>query len=173
MAHDCGVEMISTQFSLYEPDEKEAANILYLRDSAGNDWYEYQERFSDNTLKIAFTNDGVIRSADYDVSKLWPIDMSVAEMDKNAIPDGFDINGTWVFDGQRIVPVPVDYVALAELEKQRLLAEATAVIAPLQDAVDFGDATDEEAEKLTVWKKYRIMVNRVDTSNPVWPATPE
>ncbi|EEB8282163.1 tail fiber assembly protein, partial [Salmonella enterica] len=23
------------------------------------------------------------------------------------------------------------------------------------------------------WKKYRVLVNRVDTSNPVWPDKPE
>lgn len=156
-----------------EESEIATLGVSFLKDENGGDWYKLQGKFSDATLKIVYGADGVIRSADYDVSALWPAGMSVAEIDKNFVPDGFSINGDWMFDGQSIVPVPVDYVALAELEKQRLLAEATAVIAPLQDAVDFGDATDEEAGKLTAWKKYRIMVNRVDTSNPVWPATPE
>ncbi|MEY5509334.1 tail fiber assembly protein, partial [Salmonella enterica subsp. enterica serovar Corvallis] len=45
-------------------------------------------------------------------------------------------------------------------------------IAPLQDAVDLGIATDDEKAQLGEWKKYRVLVNRVDTSNPDWPEQP-
>ncbi|EEU6178823.1 tail fiber assembly protein, partial [Salmonella enterica] len=45
-------------------------------------------------------------------------------------------------------------------------------IAPLQDAVDLDIATDDEKAQLDEWKKYRVLVNRVDTSNPDWPAQP-
>ncbi|ECA4282321.1 tail fiber assembly protein, partial [Salmonella enterica subsp. enterica serovar Stanley] len=45
-------------------------------------------------------------------------------------------------------------------------------IAPLQDAVDLDIATDDEKAQLDEWKKYRILVNRVDTSNPDWPEKP-
>lgn len=55
-------------------------------------------------------------------------------------------------------------IAEAEAKKQSLLAEATNAIAPLQDAVDLDMATNEEAESLKEWKKYRVLLNRVDTS---------
>ncbi|EEH0122209.1 tail fiber assembly protein, partial [Salmonella enterica] len=29
-----------------------------------------------------------------------------------------------------------------------------------------------EKARLLAWKKYRVQVNRVDTSNPVWPEQP-
>ncbi|ECA4283821.1 phage tail protein, partial [Salmonella enterica subsp. enterica serovar Stanley] len=45
-------------------------------------------------------------------------------------------------------------------------------IAPLQDAVDLDIATDDEKAQLDEWKKYRILVNRVDTTNPDWPYVP-
>ncbi|ENY9400323.1 tail fiber assembly protein [Salmonella enterica] len=45
-------------------------------------------------------------------------------------------------------------------------------IAPLQDAVDLGIATNDEKAQLDEWKKYRVLVNRVDTSNPDWPEKP-
>ncbi|EBP2453867.1 tail fiber assembly protein, partial [Salmonella enterica] len=45
-------------------------------------------------------------------------------------------------------------------------------IAPLQDAVDLEIATDDEKARLDEWKKYRVRVNRVDTSNPAWPEKP-
>ncbi|HFJ3948690.1 TPA: tail fiber assembly protein [Salmonella enterica] len=58
----------------------------------------------------------------------------------------------------------------AEGTKSRLLQMASGKIAPLQDAVDLGIATDDEKAQLDEWKKYRVLVNRVDTSNPDWPA---
>lgn len=66
-------------------------------------------------------------------------------------------------------------IAEAEQKKQSLLAEANNAIAPLQDAVDLGMATDEEKAQLTAWKKYRVYLNRVDTSTAPdieWPLKP-
>ncbi|SUC29686.1 tail fiber assembly protein [Providencia rettgeri] len=52
----------------------------------------------------------------------------------------------------------------AEQQKQSLLAESNSAIAPLQDAVDLGMATDKEKAQLTAWKRYWVLLNRVDTS---------
>ncbi|EKK4598230.1 TPA: tail fiber assembly protein, partial [Escherichia coli] len=44
-----------------------------------------------------------------------------------------------------------------------------------QDAVDAGIATDEETSTLTQWKKYRVLLMRVDTSTAPdieWPTPP-
>ncbi|MCY9801762.1 tail fiber assembly protein [Citrobacter braakii] len=63
----------------------------------------------------------------------------------------------------------------AGAKKQYLVAEATATIAPLQDAVDLDMATGEEESALREWKIYRVLVNRVDTSlgaAVVWPTPP-
>ncbi|EIO8860797.1 tail fiber assembly protein, partial [Salmonella enterica] len=60
----------------------------------------------------------------------------------------------------------------AEETKKRLLQLATDKMAPLQDAVDLEEATDEEKARLNAWKKYRVLVNRVDTSKPEWPEAP-
>lgn len=67
-------------------------------------------------------------------------------------------------------------IADAEYQKQALLNEATAAIAPLQDAVDLGIATKTELMQLNTWKKYRVDLNRVDTSTAPdvdWPEKPE
>ncbi|ELA3844196.1 tail fiber assembly protein [Salmonella enterica] len=61
----------------------------------------------------------------------------------------------------------------AEETKNRLLQIASEKIAPLQDAVDLDIATDDEKAQLDEWKKYRVLVNRVDTANPDWPEKPE
>lgn len=60
----------------------------------------------------------------------------------------------------------------AENMKTTLRANADSEINWRQDAVDIGEATDEEAADLVNWKKYRILLMRVNTSNPVWPALP-
>ncbi|EOF5041064.1 tail fiber assembly protein [Providencia rettgeri] len=66
-------------------------------------------------------------------------------------------------------------IAEAEQRKQILLSEATEAIAPLQDAVELDIATDKEIALLKEWKKYRVLLNRVDTSlapNIEWPQKP-
>ncbi len=60
------------------------------------------------------------------------------------------------------LPSKEQLIAEAEYQKQALLNEATAAIAPLQDAVDLGIATDAEREQLKAWKEYRVEVNRVN-----------
>lgn len=42
--------------------------------------------------------------------------------------------------------------------------EFSEYIAPLQDAVDLEIATEEERSLLEAWNKYRVLLNRVDTS---------
>ena len=71
---------------------------------------------------------------------------------------------------------PEELVAQAESKKSRLMQTANAEIAPLQDAVDLGIATTKETAALTEWKKYRVLLNRVDTSKAPdidWPVPPE
>ena len=63
-----------------------------------------------------------------------------------------------------------------EAQKQYLIKAANEHIAYLQDAVELEIATDEEASSLKEWKKYRVLLNRIDTSlvsNINWPAKPE
>lgn len=73
-------------------------------------------------------------------------------------------------------PTGEQLVEQAELKKKRIMAEATTMIDPLQDAVDFDMATDGEIKSLKAWKKYRIMVNRIDATKAPdieWPVEPE
>ncbi|HAS1141130.1 tail fiber assembly protein [Enterobacter cloacae] len=73
-------------------------------------------------------------------------------------------------------PTKDELISAAEAQKQRLLADATAAVAPLQDAVDLGMATETEIARLHEWKKYRVHLNRVDTTKTTdieWPELPE
>lgn len=60
----------------------------------------------------------------------------------------------------------------AESKKSSLMQQANDNIAPLQDAADLGMATESKKQKLADWKKYRVLLSRVDTStapNLEWP----
>lgn len=63
----------------------------------------------------------------------------------------------------------------AELMKNALMNAANSELSPLQDAEDLGIATDEEKAALTNWKKYRVLLMRIDTSKAPgieWPTPP-
>lgn len=60
-------------------------------------------------------------------------------------------------------------------KKDSLMSVATVSVAPLQDAVDLEMATDEEIKSLNAWKKYRVLLNRIDANTAgdiKWPAVP-
>ncbi|WP_370621397.1 tail fiber assembly protein [Citrobacter portucalensis] len=62
--------------------------------------------------------------------------------------------------------------AAAEAKKARLRSWADSEIDWRQDAVDVGIATKEETAALSEWKKYRVLLMRVDSAKPVWPTPP-
>jgi len=65
------------------------------------------------------------------------------------------------------------------IASSRLAAEmdlANRTIAPLQDAVDISIATDEEIARLSEWKRYRVVLSRIDINKALdieWPIRPE
>ncbi|EPS5424385.1 TPA: tail fiber assembly protein [Klebsiella michiganensis] len=63
-------------------------------------------------------------------------------------------------------------VAAAETQKKHMIAQVSADISILQDAVTLNMATDAEKFTLTSMQAYRVLLNRVDTSlapDIVWP----
>jgi hypothetical protein len=70
-------------------------------------------------------------------------------------PDGYPM----------LVPPPAptaeQLAARAVAERDALLAEAAIRIAPLQDAVDIGEAMPADEADLLAWKQYRVKLNRI------------
>ncbi|MDN4268250.1 tail fiber assembly protein [Citrobacter freundii] len=67
------------------------------------------------------------------------------------------------------------HITQATQQKESLLVLAASKIAPLQDAVDIGIATEAEAALLLAWKKYRVLLNRInpnDAPDIDWPDMP-
>ncbi|EEH3380872.1 tail fiber assembly protein [Salmonella enterica] len=66
-------------------------------------------------------------------------------------------------------------IASASTTKAALIKSASEQIEPLQDAVDLDMATDEEKARFNEWRKYRVLLTRVDTSTApaiTWPEAP-
>ncbi|EEW2264213.1 tail fiber assembly protein [Escherichia coli] len=89
------------------------------------------------------------------------------------------IGGTYKEGVFNVPPEPEvpkeDLISQAEQQKANLIAEASQTISILQDAVDLDMATDAEAAALPLWKNYRVLLNRVDTSTAPdinWPEMP-
>ncbi|EDW9603353.1 DUF4376 domain-containing protein, partial [Salmonella enterica subsp. enterica serovar Ohio] len=66
-------------------------------------WYECQKHFADDTLKFTYDDNGVITCITRDVSGLWPVGLSVAEVPDTTANRRADISGWWGFDGEKIV----------------------------------------------------------------------
>lgn len=166
-------------FVQYEPEYKDFLfNAIFIQSEEGLDWYYHMSRFQADTLKICYDKNNVIRSYSNQVDRLFPLGMSVSEVDPTEVPIGLNIHGEWAWNGTEIIPRQLtkeEERQLAETRKSELLAEAADVIAPLQDASDLGIATDEESATLLLWKRYRVMLNRLDLSTAPaidWPERP-
>ncbi|EFM2063663.1 tail fiber assembly protein [Escherichia fergusonii] len=103
------------------------------------------------------------------ISELGPLPENVTWLS----PDGEyqKWNGTtWVKDAEA---EKLFRIREAEETKNSLMQVASEHIAPLQDAADLEIATEEETSLLEAWKKYRVLLNRVDILEPVWPVQPQ
>jgi len=93
------------------------------------------------------------------------------------------IGSTWggsVFTDPPVAPAPpAPPPTAAQVLAQRdgLLTQAALRMAPLQDAVDLGDATAAEEAVLKAWKQYRVKLMRIEPQEGfpaavVWPDAP-
>ncbi|MEX1770678.1 tail fiber assembly protein [Escherichia coli] len=76
----------------------------------------------------------------------------------------------WVTDDEAKRQAQISY---ANSKKDELLKYASVKIAILQDAVDLCIATDEEKVLLNEWKKYRVLVNRLNEDDIIQMKVPE
>ena len=93
-------------------------------------------------------------------------------MDQNSEFDSWD-GEKWVLDTEK---QRQHYINIAIAQKKQLLNEANAQIEYLQDAVDADIATDAEKNLLAEWKKYRVLLNRIDVNlapNIEWLQKPQ
>lgn len=78
----------------------------------------------------------------------------------------------WVLDTEK---QRKHHIAAATANKKQLLAYANEQIGYLQDAIDADLVTDNEKTLFAEWKKYRVLLNRVDVNlapDIEWPTEP-
>ncbi|EPL1955198.1 tail fiber assembly protein [Citrobacter freundii] len=125
-----------------------------------------------------------LHHAQYDLAGTWPddavaVDESVyTEFAATTTPAGkMRVAGADGMPEWGDIPAPTkeELIAQAGEEKALRISEASTKISPFQDAADLGIATEEEVVQLTEWKKYRVLLNRVDISEAPdinWPEKP-
>lgn len=127
-------------------------------------------------MKVMFDATGVICCAEVDAAGMWPIDCSVIEINADKLPPDFSCNGQWVWNGKAITQKELsqsEILARNETIKAHLMSAANSALTPLQMAVKYNIATEEEQSLLERWEIYTVLLNRVDTCNPAWPDTPQ
>ncbi|NHB87106.1 tail fiber assembly protein, partial [Photorhabdus tasmaniensis] len=90
-------------------------------------------------------------------------------------PTDFDKwNGKeWVVDKDLLKSHQIDE---AKQQQAALLRQANETLSLLQDSVDLEVATDSEKAALLEWKKYRVLLTRVDVNQAPdvqWPPVPK
>ncbi|EBR0843445.1 tail fiber assembly protein [Salmonella enterica] len=164
----------------------------FLESDDGQDWYECQSLFSDDTAKIMYDHEGVIwgvvnkpvpqRGNTYAVSMLWPVNMSVAEIDAADCPDDCRGDGSWLYRDGKVLPVPVDYQAKAETTRQKLLNDADNAIKDWRTELTLGIISDENKAALILWMNYINVLKSLDLTDVSdeatftairWPTLPQ
>lgn len=141
--------------------------VLFLRDEEGRDWYDSQKLFDDNSLKFVFSSAGVITSKSYDVSTLWPIGNSVAEIPDSRVPKNLDIDGNWMFDGKSIVPrtyTAEEWQTRAEQQRQDLITSANTITADWRTELQLDIISDDDKTILVKWMAYIKAIKALDVS---------
>ncbi|WP_424765418.1 hypothetical protein [Necropsobacter rosorum] len=88
----------------YTPEEKEfGEDVLYLKGESGEDWYHAQSEFKTDTVKVAYNNDGLIVSQSNDVTALFPLGLSVIEIESE---NRQDLIGKYIKNGMLIDAPP-------------------------------------------------------------------
>ena len=151
--------------------------VLYFEDETGQDWYKLRdEKWQGESCFIAVGADGFISTwADNPNFLTLSEGVSIYEISPEALPEDVS-DQPYRYENGEFVKFVQPAIEVAAQQKSTLLSQAAAVIAPLQDAVDVDDATDEELASLKAWKKFRVALNRLDLAAAPdidWPAVPE
>lgn len=144
---------------------------LYFQDVHGRDWYETLISWKG---AVSLDDDGIVIAYEKDVSYMGMEEgRNVYEVEPLNVPD--DVLGNYKYSGEVFNDIRPNAEELAEQKRKELMEGANLAITPLQDAVDLGIATDSEYALLLDWKKYRVLLNRIEVDSATdiqWPEVP-
>ncbi|EOV8356343.1 tail fiber assembly protein [Escherichia coli] len=153
-------------------------DVIWLWSEDGKNWYEEQKNFQENTIKLAYTAEGIIVAIDKDVSAINPEGLSVVELPDITTNRRADISGNWMFKDGAVIKrtyTEEEQRQQAENEKQSLLQLVRDKTQLWDSQLRLGIISDENKQKLTEWMLYAQKVESTDTSSlPVtFPEQPE
>ncbi|HAJ2018794.1 TPA: tail fiber assembly protein [Escherichia coli] len=153
-------------------------NVIWLWSEDGKNWYEEVKNFQENTIKLAYTVEGIIVAMDKDVSAINPEGLSVVELPDITANRRADISGKWMFKDGVVIKrtyTEEEQRQQAENEKQSLLQLVRDKTQLWDSQLRLGIISDENKQKLTEWMLYAQKVESTDTSSlPVtFPEQPE
>ncbi|HFD2502440.1 TPA: tail fiber assembly protein [Escherichia coli] len=153
-------------------------NVIWLWSEDGKNWYEEVKNFQEDTIKLAYTVEGIIVAMDKDVSAINPEGLSVVELPDITANRRADISGKWMFKDGVVVKrtyTEEEQRQQAENEKQSLLQLVRDKTQLWDSQLRLGIISDENKQKLTEWMLYAQKVESTDTSClPVtFPEQPE
>lgn len=180
---------ILTNFKFYQPQEEHKITlqndfgIYFLKSAEGFDWYECQNIFDKDKLKVVFDSDtGKIFSVSKDITSLWPENLSVADVDYPLDTNLEDLTDK-VFDMDSVEIVDKEYTAAERKAKadkliSEKIAQVSSILTPLQYAKDLGIITQKESEYLMQLQRYIVDLSRVSSQagypeNIQWPEIPK
>lgn len=149
----------------------------FLHTEDGLDWYYHLKKFSEETIKVAYDDKGIVRFIEKDASMIWPVNLSVTELKPENVPAEADVSGKWsLVDG---VVVPRVYSAhelieRAETERDKRIAEARQIMNEWQNDLLLDEISDVDRLSLKQWNAYVKVLKALDlTKTDIdWPATP-
>ncbi|MDE1478333.1 tail fiber assembly protein [Xenorhabdus bovienii] len=165
-------------FKKYEPDDLTfGENVIYLISDDGQDWYECQKKYREDTLKVEYYEDGTIARVSRDASRLCPYNASVIEIEF----DGeLDIKQYYV-SNDKVVRKDAKILAQEAKQetdriKQALISDAQQRMQTLHTKLVLGRINKTEQQQLNQWLDYIDAIEAVDTSTAPdiqWPEQPQ
>lgn len=159
--------MKMSNFVVYEPESKPyGEGVQYFCDEKGRDFYESRGLFSKKYV-VFFDSFDIVRAVvkATEVTRVHPGGLSATDI--NTLPKDFDLfTGLWKWDGKKVVASDFDPSISTARRKESSMQKISRAIVPLQDAVEEGEATKEEAEKYSALRKLRIKLNRISDDTP-------
>ena len=154
------------------------SGVVWLWSEDGKNWYEEQKNFQEDTIKLAYTAEGIIVAIDQAVSVIHPEGLSVVELPDITANRRADISGNWMFKDGAVIKrtyTEEEQRQQAENEKQSLLQLVRDKTQLWDSQLRLGIISDENKQKLTEWMLYAQKVESTDTSSlPVtFPEQPE
>uniref|UniRef100_UPI001BD55E91 tail fiber assembly protein n=1 Tax=Photorhabdus caribbeanensis TaxID=1004165 RepID=UPI001BD55E91 len=146
------------------PDFLDSDDMAICRSEDGKRW----EIVPDHRGKIVYNKQ---TRAQQEVTELGELPEILTFKKPDTDYDRWDGN-EWVVDKNLLKS---HQIAEAKRKQAELLRQANETHSLLQDAVDIGMATEAEKSALHEWKKYRVLLTRVDVLQVLdmeWPEAP-